>query len=148
MQGVSRLFVQNFLSHSTEKFRWGALRCIGKLRVSKNFMHQRGGGYHVSPSKTFVTQYRKISLGNSSVFQKISFIAKFYAQEGDITKLRWKIFVSVPIKFVGEYFCVSKEFWYRKFSSKGGGSFTVLSKIFYLTGPKKLCQGTTVFQKF
>ena len=36
----------------------------------------------------------------------------------------------MPIKFVGEPFSVSKEFWYRKFSSKGGGSFTVLSKIF------------------
>ena len=146
-----------FLSHSAEKFRWGTLRCIKKFRVSKNFMHQRGGisrfsvenfchtipknfvgehfgvsenfvhrkilcirsgyhvtplknfcltvpknfvgehfgvsknfgyrkilciregGYHVSPSKTFVTQYQKISLGNTSVFQKISCIAKFYA---------------------------------------------------------------------
>ena len=37
---------------------------------------------------------------------------------------------AVPIKFVGEHFCVSEEFCYRKFSSKWGGSFTVLSKIF------------------
>ena len=49
---LSRLFVQNFLSHSTEKFRWGTLRCIRKFRVAKNFMHQRGG-YQVSSSKTF-----------------------------------------------------------------------------------------------
>ena len=43
-----------FLSHSTDKFRWGTLRCIRKFRVSKKFMHQRGGGgYHVSPSKIF-----------------------------------------------------------------------------------------------
>ena len=39
-------------------------------------------------------------------------------------------------------FCVSKEFWYRKTSSKGGGRFTVLSKFFYLTGPKKFRRGT------
>ena len=58
--------------------------------------------------------------------------------------------LTVPIKFVGEPFCVSKEFRYRKVSSKGGGSFTVLSKsFFYLTGPKKLRQGTILcFRKF
>ena len=48
----SRLFVQNFLSHSTEKFRWGTLRCIRKFWVAKNFMHQKGG-YQVSSAKTF-----------------------------------------------------------------------------------------------
>ena len=42
-EGVSRLFVQNFLSLSTEKIRWGTLRCIRKFQVSKNSMHQRGG---------------------------------------------------------------------------------------------------------
>ena len=41
-RGVSRLFVQNFLSHSTEKFCWGTLRCIRKFRVAKNFMHKKG----------------------------------------------------------------------------------------------------------
>ena len=61
--------------------------------VSENFEYRkilcfREGGYHVSPSKNFVTQYQKISLRNTSVFEKISCIAKFYAYEGDITKLR------------------------------------------------------------
>ena len=41
--GISRFLVEIFLSHSAENFRWGRLRCIGKFRVSKNFMHQRGG---------------------------------------------------------------------------------------------------------
>ena len=78
-RGGSRLFVQNFLSHSTEKFRWGTLRCIRKFRVAKNFMHQREGGIKFLRRKLFVTQYWKISLGNTSVFQKNSCIAKFYA---------------------------------------------------------------------
>ena len=39
---VSRFFVENFLSHSTEKFRWGTLRCLRKFRVSQNFMHKKG----------------------------------------------------------------------------------------------------------
>ena len=42
----------------------------------------------------------------------------------------------MPINFVGEPFCVSKEFCYRKLSSKGGGSFTVLSKTLCHTVPK------------
>ena len=54
LYGVSRLFAQFFLSHSTKKFCWGTLRCIRNFRVSKNFMHQRGGrGYQDFPSKNF-----------------------------------------------------------------------------------------------
>ena len=40
--GVSRSSAENFLSHSTEKFRWGTLRCFRKFRVSQNFMHKKG----------------------------------------------------------------------------------------------------------
>ena len=111
-EGVSRLFVQNFLSHSTEKFRWGTLRCIRKFRVAKNFYvsERGGGGYQVSWSKTFCH--------------------------------------TVPKNFVTEHFCVSKEFRYRKVSSKGGGSFTVLSKFFLSHRTEKTSPGNhSVFQK-
>ena len=53
------LFVQIFLSHSTEKFRWGTHWCIRKFRVAKNFMHQRGGG----GIKIFRLTVPKISVG-------------------------------------------------------------------------------------
>ena len=54
----------------------------------------------------------------------------------------------MPIKFVGELFCVSEEFWYRKFSSKGGGSFTVFSKLFLSHRTEKTSPGNhSVFQK-
>ena len=55
----------------------------------------------------------------------------------------------MPIKFVGEPFCVSKEFWYRKFSSKRRGEASrFCRKFFYLTGPKKTSPGNhSVFQK-
>ena len=56
---VSRLFIQNFLSHSTEKFRWGTLQFIIKFRVAKNFMDKRGGGggreYQDFQSKFFLS---------------------------------------------------------------------------------------------
>ena len=51
--------------------------------------------------------------------------------------------LTVPIKFVEEPFCVSKEFWYGNFSSKGGEKLHGFVKFFfYLTGSKKLRQGT------
>ena len=39
--GTSRLSVENFLSQSGKKFRWGTLRYIRKVRLSKNFMPKR-----------------------------------------------------------------------------------------------------------
>ena len=41
-RGVSRFSVENFLSHSTKKFRWRTLRCFRKFRVLQNFMHMKG----------------------------------------------------------------------------------------------------------
>ena len=37
----ARLSLENFLSQSAEKFRWGTLRYIRKVRLSKNFMPKR-----------------------------------------------------------------------------------------------------------
>ena len=39
--GISRLSVENFLAQSPEKIRWGTLRNIRKVRLSKNFMIKR-----------------------------------------------------------------------------------------------------------
>ena len=62
-EGVSHFSVENFLSHSIEKFRWGILRCIVKYRVAKNFLHQSGRGYQISPWKTFCHTVSKGFLG-------------------------------------------------------------------------------------
>ena len=39
--GKSPVSVENFLSQSADKFRWGTLRYIRKARLSKNFMPKR-----------------------------------------------------------------------------------------------------------
>ena len=127
-EGVSHFTVENFLSNSIEKFRWGILRCIGKYRVSKNLMHRERGGITYLCRKLSVTQYQKISLGNTSVYQKISDIETFYASERERERGGGDYHVSpsknccltVPIKFVGEHFCVAKDFWYRIFEAKDG----------------------------
>ena len=142
-RGMSRSSVEVFWSHSAEKFRWGRLRCIGKFRLSKIFMHQREGGYHVSPSKTFVTLYRKTSLGNSSVFQKISCIANFYAYEGDITKLLEKFLSHSADKIRRRTLLCFERILVSKLSKQRRGEASrFCRKIFYLTGPKNLRQGT------
>ena len=54
----------------------------------------------------------------------------------------------MPIKFVGEPFCVSKECWYRKVLSKGGGKLHGFVENFFISGPKKTSPGNhSVFQK-
>ena len=39
--GISRLSVEKFLYQNAEKFRWGTLRYIRKVRLSKNFMPKK-----------------------------------------------------------------------------------------------------------
>ena len=147
---MSRLFIQKFLSHSTEKFRWGTLRCIKKFRVSKKFMHQRGGGYHVAPSKTFCHTVPKNFVGEhfavseNFVYRKILCIRRGY----HYTPLK-NFCLTVPIKFVEEPFCVSKEFWYRNVSSKGGGKLQgFVKKIFISQDRKNFAREPFCFRKF
>ena len=57
----------------------------GLFCVSEKFWYRKmlgireGAGITIFCQNRFVSQYRKISLGNTSVFQKVSCIAKFYA---------------------------------------------------------------------
>ena len=90
--------------------------------------------------KNFVGEQFGVS-ENFFVYRKILFIRGYH-------KNPLKNFcLTVPMKFV-EHFCVSKEFWYRKFSSKGGGSFTVLLKFLLSHRTEKTSPGKhSVFQK-
>ena len=58
---------------------------------------QKGGGITTLRSKFFVSQYRKISLGNTSVYRKTSGIEKLCMREGGITFLR-RVFLSHSAK--------------------------------------------------
>ena len=121
-------------------------------------MDRRGRGITFLRRKLFVTQYRKMSLGNTSVYQKILDIELFFASERKRERERereretergWEYHVSpsktfcltVPIIFVGEHFCVSKDFWCRIFEAKEGEASRVCRSLYYLTGPKKTSPG-------
>ena len=72
------IFRRKFLSLSAENFRRGTLLCFRNFLVSKSVRDKRGGGYQGFRQNCFVSQYRKTSEVNPSVFNKISAIEKFY----------------------------------------------------------------------
>ena len=101
--GISRFTVENFLSHSTKKFRWGTLRCFRKFRVSQNVMHKKG-----------------ISL---------STVEKFLSHSADKFRRRTLL-------------CFERILASEIFKQRRGEASRFCQNFFYLTGPKKLCQGT------
>ena len=77
--GISRFSIEFFMSLSAEKFCKRILLFLRKFLVSKSFMDERGGGYHVFPLKIFCLTVPKNFVGIPSMFQKIWGIEKFYA---------------------------------------------------------------------
>ena len=73
------VFLRFFWSHSTEKLREEPSNVSKnfKCEVSKNFM-QKNGISQISVD-IFLSRSRKNSLGNTSVYQKISAIEKLHA---------------------------------------------------------------------
>ena len=65
-------FCSKFLSHDTEKFCWGTIQCIRKLRVAKKFF-PREGDTTILCRSVFVSQYRKTSQGVPLVSQNFWF---------------------------------------------------------------------------
>ena len=138
-------------------------------------------------TKFFVSQYRKISFGNTLMYRKVSGIEKFYKSERGVSRFSIENFChTVPKKFVAERFGVSENFVHRKilcirrghhltplknfshtadkisrrtllcferilvskiFKHRRGEVSRFCRNIFQLTGPKKIRQGTILFQK-
>ena len=90
--GVSRFSVENFLSHSAEKFRRGILYCCNNFGYQKS-LDKGGGGYHDFPSKflshcTEIFHWRTLWCFRKNVLSKI-----FIHRRGGITVLS-ELFVS------------------------------------------------------
>ena len=79
MKGISRFSIENFSSHSTNKLCNGTLLPLTIILATRKFMNRRGGGVTIFRPNCFFSQYRMISLGNPSVFQKFSGIEDFFA---------------------------------------------------------------------
>ena len=84
-----------------------------------------------------VRRFKKFRVSENFMLKKgisLNSVEKFLSHSAD--KLRWRTLLCF------------KKFWYRKFSSKGGGSFKVLSKFFLSHRTEKTSPGNhSVFQK-
>ena len=90
-RGVSRLFVQTFLSHSTEKFRWGTLRWIRKFRVAKNFMQKKEISLN-SVEKSSSHSADKIRRRTLLCFERILVSKIFKQRSGEASRFCRKFF--------------------------------------------------------
>ena len=133
--------------HSTEQFRWGALR-LTKIFRYRTILWIIEGGYHVSPSKTFCHTVPENLVGEHFGYQKNSGNKIFYASErGGITFLRRKLFVTQYWKIslgstsvIGKI-RVSKNYMHQEGGGGGGGGWgyhVSPSKTFSPTVPKNL----------
>ena len=80
-EGGITFSVKNFLSHSTEKFRWGTLRCFRKFRVSQNFMHKKGISLN-SVEKFLSHSSKKFRWGTLWCFRKFRVSQNFMHKKG------------------------------------------------------------------
>ena len=134
-RGVSRLFVQNFLSHSTEKLRRGTLLCSRKTLVSKNVRDKTGGEYHNFPSKFFCLTVPKNFVGEPFSVSMISGIENFYASEGYATIFD---FMSVDCSVLCfRKFTVGKILWMRR----GGGGIKLFRRKILLSHSAEISVG-------
>ena len=69
-EGVSQLFVQNILSHNTQKFRLGTLQCIRKFWVAKNILHRGGEASRFCRKFFHLTGPKKLRQGTILYFRK------------------------------------------------------------------------------
>ena len=112
------IFVELILFRSTETFRRGTLLC----GVSENLLQRKslwikaeGSGVKGFPSKNFVSHSaKKLSRGTLPCFRKF-LVSKFFKPKKRISPFSIEnLFVNLLKNFVGEPFCVSQNFRYRK----------------------------------
>ena len=77
--GVSRIYVENLLSHSAEIFRMGILYCCIIFGYRKKL--EKKGEYQDSPSKNFCLTVPKISVGNTLLLHYFR-VPKKFGEEG------------------------------------------------------------------
>ncbi len=153
--GSIKIFVENFLSHSAEKFcRWTLLCCVSEsFRQRKSlWIRGEGGVSRFSVENLLSHSAEKVRRGTFLCFGK-SLVSKNVRDKrgGGYHDFPSKLFcLTVPKNFVGEPFGVSKNFWCRSTLWFRGICHEFPSKIFCLTVPKHFVEEPfgAVFQKF
>ena len=132
-----------FFCLSTEKFRWGTLRCYRKFRVSKNFMRRKG--YHYFPLKVFCLTVPKKFVGEPFCFEKILVSKIFKHRRGGGHHGFVESFVSQDRnKKLGKgthLFSIKFLVW-KKIMDKEEGGITVFRRNFFVSQCRKISRGT------
>ena len=82
---------RKLLSHSTEKFRWGTVRCFRKFRVSQNFMHKKGISLN-SVEKLLSHSANKFRRRTLLCFERILVLKIFKQRRGEASRFCRKFF--------------------------------------------------------
>ena len=155
--GGSQFSAKTVLSHKNKSFRRGTLLCFRRFWVSKNFIPKK---------ETLRISVKTLLSHGTERLRRGTLWCVTYFGYRNVLCLTWlfHVFLSnffcnaVPENLVGELFCVSQFFWYRKnLWIKGGGGkggwkrregvslFSV--KFFRLTVPKNIVGEHFCFSK-
>ena len=138
-EGVSRFSVENYLSHSAEKFRRGTLSCFTNFGYRKKIMNKRGEGVSKFSVENVLSHSAEKFRREPFTVALISGFEKVWIREGEYQDFPSKIFcLTVPKNFVREPFRVSLISGIEKFYASEGyvTIFDFLSKFFCLTVAK------------
>ena len=108
--GATTFLRRKFLSHTTEKIRWGTVRCFRKIRASQTFMHKKG--ISLNSVEIFLSHSAdKIRRRTLLCFVRILVSKIFTQRRGKLHVFLEIFFISQDRKnFAGEPFCVSENF--------------------------------------
>ena len=149
-EGVSRLFFQNFLSHSTKKFRWGEVRCFKKFRVSQNFMHRKGISLN-SVEKFLSHSAHKIRRRTLLCFERTLLLKIFKQRRGEASRFCRKFFLShrTEKSSPGNHSVLQKNSGRKKiFMDKREGGITIFRRKGFVSLYQNISlENTLVFKK-
>ena len=133
--------LKNLLSHSTEKFRRGTLLCFTKFRYRK-ILRIRGGLLQFSAEFFSSHSAKSFRRGILQCFINFGY-RKVLCIGGGIKVLSNFFCLRGPKNFVGEPFCVSQNFGYRKMLGVREGQVSRISVKFLLShSAAKIRRGT------
>ena len=95
--GISRFYVEIFLSHTAENFRGGILYCCINFGYQKS-LERRGGGVSRCSVEVFCLTLPKISVREASIVALISGTGKVWIRRGRTSRFSVEIFLSQSAK--------------------------------------------------
>ena len=138
-RGISLNSVEKFLSHTADNVRRRTLLCFERILESKTFKQKRGKLQGFVESFFYLTGPKTLRQGTILRFTNFLVVEKvLWMRGGSYHDFPSKSFcLTVPKYFIGEQFCVSKNFLIQNFSCIWAGGHHGSVENFCLTGPKQ-----------